>query len=97
MFKSVHSSAVYNFLDLKIIQGFINNKIDLRIVVYSVSEILHTERLREGRMREGKKYRTHLILKHTIEQKKTGTKSYIHTIRFQLHKMKNEANLNYIV
>lgn len=42
MFESVHSSTVYNFPDLKINQMFTNNRIDLKIVVYSDSEIFHT-------------------------------------------------------
>lgn len=40
--KSFDSNTVYNFPDRKTIQMFINNRIDLKIVVYSDSEILHT-------------------------------------------------------
>lgn len=72
-----------------------------KIVVYSDSEILHTEadrqNKREREERDWEKYRKHLILKYTIKQKKTGINSYIHTIWFHLCKMKNQSNLNYIV
>lgn len=107
--KSFDSNTVYNFPDLKTIQMFINNRIDLKIVVYSDSEILHThietekERQRKGERKWGsggeqlREIQNTLILKHTTEQKKTGSKSYIHTIWFHLYKMKNQANLNYIV